>query len=59
MERLAGMTSTVNNATQVILDVAKSTSTVADEVNGQHEQLTNTITETAVDSDNRADGWRN
>ena len=27
------MTSTVDNATQVILDVAKSTSTVADEVN--------------------------
>jgi len=51
MEKLAGMTSTVDNATQVILDVAKNTSTVADEVNGQHEQLTNTITETAVDSD--------
>ena len=51
MNKLAGMTSTVDNATQVILDVAKSTSTVADEVNGQHEQLTNTITDTAVDSD--------
>ena len=51
MDKLAGMTSTVDNATQVILDVAKSTSVVADEVNGQHEQLTNTITDTAVDSD--------
>lgn len=51
MDKLAGMTSTVDNATQVILDVAKNTSVVADEVNGQHEQLTNTITETAVDSD--------
>ena len=51
MDKLSGMTSTVDNATQVILDVAKSTSTVADEVNGQHEQLTNTITDTAVDSD--------
>lgn len=51
MDKLAGMTSTVDNATQVILDVAKNTSVVADEVNGQHEQLTNTITDTAVDSD--------
>jgi len=51
MDKLSGMTSTVDNATQVILDVAKNTSTVADEVNGQHEQLTNTITDTAVDSD--------
>lgn len=51
MDKLSGMTNTVDNATQVILDVAKSTSVVADEVNGQHEQLTNTITDTAVDSD--------
>ncbi|MBQ8278964.1 MAG: hypothetical protein IJZ23_03910 [Roseburia sp.] len=51
MDKLTGMTTTVDNATQVILDVAKSTSVVADEVNGQHEQLTNTITDTAVDSD--------
>lgn len=51
MDKLAGMTNAVDNATQVILDVAKSTSVVADEVNGQHEQLTNTITDTAVDSD--------
>jgi len=51
MNKLAGMTSTVDSATQIILDVAKNTSTVADEVNGQHEQLTNTITDTAVDSD--------
>ncbi len=51
MDRLAGMTSSVDNATQIILDVAKNTSVVADEVNGQHEQLTNTITDTAVDSD--------
>ena len=51
MDKLANMSSTVDNATQVILDVAKSTSGVADEVNSQHEQLTNTITDTAVDSD--------
>jgi len=51
MDKLSGMTSTVDSATQIILDVAKNTSTVADEVNGQHEQLTNTITDTAVDSD--------
>jgi len=51
MNKLSGMTSTVDSATQIILDVAKNTSTVADEVNEQHEQLTNTITETAVDSD--------
>ena len=51
MNKLAGMTSTVDSATQIILDVAKNTSTVADEVNGQHEQLTSTITDTAVDSD--------
>ena len=51
MDNLTGMTATVDNATQVILDVAKNTSAIADEVNEQHEQLTNTITETAVDSD--------
>ena len=51
MDKLAGMTSTVDSATQIILDVAKNTSTVADEVNDQHEQLTHTITATAVDSD--------
>ena len=52
MDKLANMSNTVDNATQVILDVAKSTSGIADEVNSQHEQLTSTITDTAVDSDN-------
>ena len=45
------MTTTVDNATQVILDVSKGTSIVADEVNQQQEQLTETITETATDSE--------
>ncbi|MBR5128389.1 MAG: hypothetical protein IKU69_08160 [Roseburia sp.] len=51
MNKLANMSNTVDNATQVILDVAKTTSGVADQVNSQHEQLTNTITDTAVDSE--------
>jgi len=51
MDKLSNMTSTVDNATQVILDVSKGTSIVADEVNQQQEQLTSTITETASDSD--------
>ena len=51
MNKLAGMTNTVDNATQVILGVAQNTSSVADSANQQHEQLTHTITETAVDSD--------
>ena len=51
MNKLSNMTSTVDNATQVILDASKGTSIVADEVNQQQEQLTNTITETAADSE--------
>lgn len=51
MNKLSNMTSTVDNATQVILDASKGTSIVADEVNQQQEQLTCTITETASDSD--------
>lgn len=51
MNNLSNMTSTVDNATQVILDVSKGTSGIADEVSQQQEQLTSTITETASDSD--------
>ncbi len=51
MNKLSNMTSTVDSATQVILDVSKGTSIVADEVNQQQEQLTGTITETAADSE--------
>lgn len=51
MEKLTGMTSDVNSATQIILDVAKNTADVADEVREQQEQLTDTIANTATDSD--------
>ncbi len=51
MGKLTGMANDVNNATQIILEVAKNTSDVAEEVREQQEQLTNTITETATNSD--------
>lgn len=51
MDRLSEMTSDIDNATQIITKAVKNTSTVAEEVASQHQQLTSTITETAVDSD--------
>lgn len=51
MDKLTGMANDVNNATQIIFGIAKDTATVADVVRGQQEQLTNTITDTATDSD--------
>lgn len=51
MNNLSGMASHVNDATQIILDVAKNTADVADVVREQQEQLTVTIAEIANDSD--------
>lgn len=51
MGMLTSMTDHVNDATQIILDVAKNTAYVADEVRVQQENLTVTIAETASDSD--------
>ena len=51
MGNLSNMASHVNDATQVILDVAKNTAEVADVVREQQEQLTVTIAEIANDSD--------
>lgn len=51
MSNLTNMAVHVNDATQIILDVAKNTAYVAEEVRGQQEQLTVTIAETATDSD--------
>lgn len=51
MSNLSGMASHVNDATQIILDVAKNTADVADVVREQQEQLTVTIAEIANDSD--------
>ncbi len=51
MDELSNMTNHVNDATQVILDSAKDTSNVADRVQSQQEQLTETIISTVADSD--------
>ncbi len=51
MDKLHGMTGEVADATQAIFDASKSSVSVAEEIAGQHEQLTTTITETAADSD--------
>ena len=51
MNNLTNMAGQVNDATQIILDVAKNTADVAEEVRVQQEQLTITIGETATDSD--------
>lgn len=51
MGTLTGMVDHVNDATQIILEVAKNTASVADEVRIQQENLTITIAETASDSD--------
>ena len=51
MGTLTGMAEHVNDATQIILEVAKNTAYVADEVRVQQENLTVTIAETASDSD--------
>ena len=52
MDALQDMTAGVDNATGIIADAARNASVVADEVSGQHEQLTNTITTVAENSDN-------
>ena len=51
MGTLTGMAEHVNDATQIILEVAQNTAHVADEVRIQQENLTVTIAETAADSD--------
>ncbi len=51
MHNLTNMAGQVNDATQIILEVAKNTAYVAEEVREQQEQLTVTIAETATDSD--------
>ena len=51
MGTLTGMADHVNDATQIILEVAQNTASVADEVRVQQENLTVTIGETASDSD--------
>lgn len=52
MDELQDMTGNVENATGIIAEAARNASIVADEVSGQHEQLTNTITTVAENSDN-------
>ena len=52
MDELQGMTDNIENATGIIAEAARNASVVADEVSGQHEQLTNTITTVAENSDN-------
>ena len=51
MSNLTNMANHVNDATEIILDVAKNTADVAEEVREQQEQLTVTIGEIATDSD--------
>ncbi len=51
MDELQGMTGDVENATNIIFNASKDAAVVADEVSGQHEQLTTTITMVATDSD--------
>ncbi len=51
MNKLTDMSSHVNDATEIILDVAKNTAEVAEIVREQQEQLTVTIGEIANDSD--------
>ena len=51
MSKLTDMSSHVNDATEIILDVAKNTADVAEIVREQQEQLTVTIGEIATDSD--------
>lgn len=52
MDELQDMTGNIESATGIIADAARNASVVADEVSGQHEQLTNTITTVAENSDN-------
>lgn len=52
MDELQDLTDNIGNATGIISDAARNASVVADEVSGQHEQLTNTITTVAGNSDN-------
>lgn len=52
MDTLQEMTDNIEDATGIIADAARNASVVADEVSGQHEQLTNTITAVAENSDN-------
>ena len=51
MSKLTGMSAHVNDATEIILDVAKNTAEVAEIVKEQQENLTVTISEIANDSD--------
>ncbi len=51
MSKLTDMSTHVNDATEIILDVAKNTAEVAEIVREQQEQLTVTIGEIATDSD--------
>ena len=51
MSKLTDMSNHVNDATEIILDVAKNTAEVAEIVREQQEQLTVTIGEIASDSD--------
>lgn len=51
MGKMNQMTEGVDSATQIIFGAAKNAASVAEQVAGQHQHLTSTITETAVDSD--------
>ena len=51
MDNLTAMSSSVDNATQIIVKASKETTSVAEGISEQQQQLTNTITETASDSD--------
>lgn len=51
MDELKELAGNIENATSIISGAARDASTVADEVSGQHEQLTNTITMVAENSD--------
>ena len=51
MKHLTEMSSTVDQATRIISSASKNTASVAEGISDQQQQLTNTITDTASDSD--------
>ena len=51
MGNLTDMSSSVDNATQIIVKASRETTAVAEGISEQQQQLTNTITDTASDSD--------
>lgn len=51
MEKMENLTKLVEDSAHIIHDAAKGAAGVAEEVAGQHQHLTSTITETSADSD--------